>query len=121
MSKFAIGEQVENVADDHESGTVVAVFPTVDGLANASNRTPRLVATTAENITVEPSGKAPLPATKRSRASPTPKRTKATKAKGKQEAPSAPLTVSAAPTVPEAVPEAVPASPERASGAIALV
>ena len=31
MSKFAIGEQAENVADDHESGTVVAVFPTVDG------------------------------------------------------------------------------------------
>jgi hypothetical protein len=31
MSKFAIGEQVENVADDHESGTVVAVFPTVGG------------------------------------------------------------------------------------------
>jgi len=31
MSKFAIGEQVENVADDHESGPVVAVFPTVDG------------------------------------------------------------------------------------------
>ena len=88
-----------------------------DGLANASNRTPRLVATTAENISVEPSGKAPLPATKRSRASPAPKRAKATKAKGKQEAPSAPLTVSAAPTVPEAV----PATPERASGAIALV
>ena len=88
-----------------------------DGLANASNRTPRLVATTAENISVEPSGKQPLPATKRSRASPAPKRTRATKAKGKQEAPSAPLTVSAAPTVPEAV----PASPERASGVIALV
>ena len=31
MSKFAIGEQVENIADDHESGAVVAVFPTVDG------------------------------------------------------------------------------------------
>jgi hypothetical protein len=31
MSKFAMGEQVENVADDHESGTVVAVFPTVEG------------------------------------------------------------------------------------------
>ena len=31
MSKVAIGEQVENVADDHESGMVVAVFPTVDG------------------------------------------------------------------------------------------
>ena len=31
MSKFLIGEQVENVADDQESGMVVAVFPTVDG------------------------------------------------------------------------------------------
>jgi len=31
MSKFAISEQVENVADDQESGTIVAVFPTVDG------------------------------------------------------------------------------------------
>jgi hypothetical protein len=31
MSKFAIGEQVENVAGDHESGTVVAVFATDDG------------------------------------------------------------------------------------------
>jgi hypothetical protein len=91
-----------------------------DGLANASNRAPRLVATKVENISVEPSGKAPLPATKRSRSRPAPKRTKATKAtkaKGKQEAPSAPLTVSAAPTVPEAV----PATRERASGAFALV
>jgi hypothetical protein len=88
-----------------------------DGLANASNRAPRLVATKVENISVEPSGKAPLPETKRSRPRPAPKRTKATKAKGKQEAPSAPLTVSAAPTVPEAV----PATPERASGAFALV
>jgi hypothetical protein len=31
MSKFAIGEQVDNAADDHEGGTVIAVFPTVDG------------------------------------------------------------------------------------------
>ena len=31
MSKFAIGEQVEIVADDHESDTVVAVFPAVAG------------------------------------------------------------------------------------------
>jgi hypothetical protein len=76
-----------------------------------------LVAATVENISVEPSGKAPSPATKRSRPSPAPKRTRATKAKGKQEAPSAPLTVSAAPTVPEAV----PATPERASSAFALV
>jgi hypothetical protein len=31
MSKFAIGEQVENISNGRESGTVVAVFPTVDG------------------------------------------------------------------------------------------
>ncbi len=31
MSKFAIGEKVDNAADDHEVGTVIAVFPTVDG------------------------------------------------------------------------------------------
>ena len=31
MSKFAVGQQVENVANGHESGTVVAVFPTVEG------------------------------------------------------------------------------------------
>ncbi|GAC1336107.1 MAG: hypothetical protein NVS2B1_11080 [Bradyrhizobium sp.] len=31
MSKFAIGEEVKNVADDHESGTVIAVFSTDDG------------------------------------------------------------------------------------------
>ena len=32
MSKFAIGEKVDHIADDHEEvGTVVAVFPTVEG------------------------------------------------------------------------------------------
>ena len=31
MSKFAIGERVDNAADDHEDGTIIAVFPTVDG------------------------------------------------------------------------------------------
>ena len=31
MSKFGFGGQVENVADGHESGTVVAGLPTVDG------------------------------------------------------------------------------------------
>jgi hypothetical protein len=30
MSKFAIGEVVDNAADDHESGTVVAIFSTVE-------------------------------------------------------------------------------------------
>ena len=31
MAKFAVGEMVDNAADDHENGTVIAVFPTVDG------------------------------------------------------------------------------------------
>jgi hypothetical protein len=31
MSKFAIGEKVDNAADDREVGTVIAVFPTIDG------------------------------------------------------------------------------------------
>jgi hypothetical protein len=31
MSKFAIGEQVDNASDNHEGGTVNARFPTVDG------------------------------------------------------------------------------------------
>jgi hypothetical protein len=31
MSKFAIGEKVDNAADDHEGGIIIAVFPTVDG------------------------------------------------------------------------------------------
>ena len=93
-----------------------------DGLANASNRTPRLVATAAENISAAPSGTAPRPATKRSRASPTPKRAratkaaKATKAKARLEAPGAPPAVAASP-----VPEAVPVPSERTRGAVALV
>jgi hypothetical protein len=31
MAKFAIGEKVDNAAGDHEVGTVVAVFATIDG------------------------------------------------------------------------------------------
>jgi hypothetical protein len=31
MAKFAIGEKVDHAADDHDAGTVVAVFPTVEG------------------------------------------------------------------------------------------
>jgi hypothetical protein len=95
----------------------------LDGLASASSRSPRLVAASAEDISVEPAGAAPAPATKRSRPSPAPKRTKSAKAKGKQEVPSAPATVTAAPTMPVAVPanpeRAV--APERASAAVALV
>jgi hypothetical protein len=31
MSKFAIGERVEQATDDHQDGVVIAVFPTTDG------------------------------------------------------------------------------------------
>jgi hypothetical protein len=31
MSKFAIGDRVDKAADDHEGGTVIAVFSTSDG------------------------------------------------------------------------------------------
>ena len=31
MSKYAIGDKVDNATDDHEGGTVIAVFPTLDG------------------------------------------------------------------------------------------
>jgi hypothetical protein len=115
----------------------------LDAWANASHRTPRLVATPAENMSVDPSGEVPPSATKRSRASPVSGRAKATKGSkakaarttkakteearteepdAEPEAPDAPLeppTVSAAP----AVPETVPATPERArtSRAFALV
>jgi hypothetical protein len=31
MAKFAIGEKVDNAANHHEGGVVIAVFPTVEG------------------------------------------------------------------------------------------
>jgi hypothetical protein len=31
MSKFAIGEEVDSTADNHELGTIIAVFPTIEG------------------------------------------------------------------------------------------
>jgi hypothetical protein len=31
MSKFAIGDQVDKAVGDHEAGTVIAVFSTIDG------------------------------------------------------------------------------------------
>jgi hypothetical protein len=120
----------------------------LDAWANASNRTPRLVATPAGDMSVESSGEVPASVTKRSRAAPASGRAKTTKggkakaarttrAKAEEakteeartekpdaepeapDAPLEPLTVSAAP----AVPETVPARPERArtSRAFALV
>ncbi len=133
---IAASERTEGDSD------AVRIRHQLDAWANASNRTPRLVATPAEDVSVESSGEAPLPATKRNRSSPASGRTKAAKgskarsvkakaeeaktddaeADGEPEAPDAllePLPVSAAP----AVPVAVPATPERArtSRAFALV
>jgi uncharacterized coiled-coil protein SlyX len=102
-----------------------------------------LVATPAEDLSVEPSGEAPVAAKKRSRAAPASGRAKATKdtakdtkakaarttrakteeakteeartteADGEPEAPDAPLEALTVSAAP-AVPEAVPAAPERA-------
>ena len=89
----------------------------LDAWANASNRTPRLVATPVEDLSAEPSGKAPAAAKKRSRSASAAGRTKATRATKaveakateaitanvEPEAPNAtlePLTVSVAPAAP---------------------
>ena len=116
MPKFATSEQVEDAADDHDQDAVVAAVPVAGG------STPRAVdtedyASTLENIRTAVSGRASSAATKRSRSAPVPSRGKATRANGKKEAPVAPLTVSAAPPMVEPV----PATPERGSGALALV
>ena len=119
----------------------------LDAWANASNRTPRLVATPAEDMSIESSGEVPPSATKRSRASPASGRAKATKGSkakaarttkakteeaktgearteepdAEPEAPDAPLEALTVSTAP--VPETVPARSERArtSRAFALV
>jgi hypothetical protein len=121
----------------------------LEALADASNRIPRLVTPSAEDISLEPSGKAP--ATKRSRASSAakssaqkssaPKRTrvaKATKADDKPETPNdkqvvsddqaAPNEEQLLPDVPPtastgfaAMPAAVPATREYTSRAFAVV
>ena len=137
---IAASERTEGDSD------AVRIRHQLDAWANASNRTPRLVAP-AEDVSVESSGEAPLPATKRNRATPASSRAKAAKgskaksakakaeeaktedaktedakADGGQEAPDAllePLPVSTAP----AAPVLVLATPERArtSRAFALV
>jgi hypothetical protein len=59
MSKFAVGEMVDNAADDHEVGTVIAVFPTVDGSFRYAVDTEgygTLQFFTEEKLVVHPSG-----------------------------------------------------------------
>lgn len=112
----------------------------LDAWANASPRTPRLVATPAEDLSVDPSGKAPVAAKKRSRAASAASRTKATraskavKAKGTEatevteaitadvepEPPSPPPPEPPTIFVAPAVPEPVAAAPERAGASRAF-
>ncbi|HWL73315.1 MAG TPA: hypothetical protein VNQ74_05555, partial [Burkholderiaceae bacterium] len=138
MTRRATTQAISATELNGGDSDAVRIRHQLDAWANASNRTPRLVATPAEDASVESSGEAPLAATKRSRAPSASTRTKAaksTKAKsakakaeeaktqeaktedakadGEPEAPDAlpqPLPVFAAP----AVPVAVPAAPERA-------
>src|SRR6187399_1066667 len=134
--------QAISAAELRGEGDAARIRRQLDSLANAANRTPRLVATPLDAIgvdssgSVEASGEAPPAATKRGRAAPASGRTKTAKSKpparttkAKTEsadaepetssAPLEPLAVSVAPVVAEPV----PVVPERAgaSRAFALV
>ncbi|WP_108518744.1 hypothetical protein [Bradyrhizobium algeriense] len=130
MTRRATTQAISATEPTEGDSDAVRIRHQLDAWANASHRTPRLVATPMEDVSVESSGEAPLPATKRSRGSPASKAAKGTKAKaartartktteaktteadGEPEAPNAPLEPPefSAPIVPEAV----PATPERA-------
>jgi len=135
--------QAISAADQTEDSDAVRIRHQLDAWANASNRTPRLVATVGDEPVGVPSGKAPPAAKKRGRAAAAaarpkaPRATKAVEAKaaaaeiettGAEQAnfepaePAAlpePLVVSEAP----AVPASVAATPERSrvSRAFAIV
>ena len=116
MPKFAISQQVEDVADDHDQDAHVAAVPVVGGSTTRAADTEDY-ASTIENITAAVAGKTPSAATKRSRSARVPNRTKAARTNGKKEASGPPLTV----FTPLPIVEAVSATPERGSGALALV
>ena len=141
---IAASERTEGDSD------AVRIRHQLDAWANASNRTPRLVAAASGDAGIGPSGEAPSPETKRSRATAASGRTKGTRTRAPKtanaktadtktadtgtteakiaeagaepEASDAPLEPLAVSVVP-AVPEPVPATPERArtSRAFALV
>jgi hypothetical protein len=62
VPKFAIGEQVEDVADDHDQDAVVAAVPVVRGSMPRAVDTEDYAAT-IENIKAAVSGKASSAAT----------------------------------------------------------
>jgi hypothetical protein len=143
MTGRATKQAIPAIELNEGDSDAVRIRHQLDAWANASTRTPRLVATPVEDVSVEASGEAPLPATKRGRASAASSRAKATKttkakaarttrarteeastteAGGEPEAPDAPPEAPAVFAVPT-VPETVAATPERAhtSRAFALV
>ncbi len=79
MTRRATTQAIAATERTEGDSDAVRIRHQLDAWANASNRTPRLVATPAEDVSVEPSGEAPLPATKRSRAPSASARTKAAK------------------------------------------
>ena len=135
-----------SAADQTEDSDAVRIRHQLDAWANASNRTPRLVATVGDEPVGVPSGKAPPAAKKRGRAAAAaarpkaPRATKAVEAKaaeikaaeiettGAEQAnfePAAPAALPEPPAVFEApaVPASVAATPERSrvSRAFAIV
>jgi hypothetical protein len=144
MTGRATRRAISATEPDEGDSDAVRIRHQLDAWANASSRTPRLVATPVEDLSAEPSGKTPAAAKKRSRAASAaasrPKATRATKAvkaKGTEATeltepttadvepgppnppPLEPPTIFVAPTAPEPV----PAAPERAgtSRAFALL
>jgi hypothetical protein len=135
--------QAISAADQTEDSDAVRIRHQLDAWANASNRTPRLVATVGDEPVGVPSGKAPPAAKKRGRAAAAaarpkaPRATKAVEAKaaaaeiettGAEQAnfePAAPAALPEPPAVFEApaVPASVAATPERSrvSRAFAIV
>ena len=62
MSKFAVGDKVDKAADDHEAGTVIAVFSTTDGNFSTPSTwkaTARCSFSPRENLVVHASSIAP--------------------------------------------------------------
>ena len=72
--------QAISAADQTEDSDAVRIRHQLDAWANASNRTPRLVATVGEEPGAVPSGKAPPAAKKRGRAAAAAARPKAPRA-----------------------------------------
>jgi uncharacterized coiled-coil protein SlyX len=79
MTGRATTQAISATEPAERDSDAVRIRHQLDAWANASNRTPRLVAAPVEDVGAELSGEAPLPATKRGRAPPASGRAKAAK------------------------------------------